>query len=851
MRGYLGGIARSLACAVTIGWLGAGEFAPSMAQQTPRQPQPQQQAKPFDVCKGMTGADAPTKLAACTVAIKDGKLAPNDLALAYLNRGLSESGPGSDARSKDDYKAAIRIYNELILASPMNPYYYTQRGVIYQTIGEADRAILDYSDAIRLAPRETYPLINRGVLLYLRKDNNEGAIADLTAALKIKPCEVSAWANRGIVYRRKGEIDRAITDFSDGIKCLPSKIEPIRQHLVSDAVTSQLSAQQDQNTLVLQAAFIHFQRGLAYYDKLQYDKAIADFSEAIRLNPLDASAYVGRGAAYLNKDEPHKAIADFSEAIKLSPGQAFAHLQRGIAYHRVGEADKALEDYGEAIKLTPKDPTPYVNRGIVYYTKKGQYEAAITDFSRALELNPKEVNALINRGITYRQRGETDRALADFGEAIRQGTRTSDLLRLASQAERGRDPELARTADQVAHAYYQRGMARIDKQDYEGALDDFNLSMRINPREPRAYLGRGAANLKKGDHKQAVGDLDEAIKLAPGLAFAYFERGTAYHAIDDFQHAIADYSEAIRLDPKDPITFINRGMALTYVDKIDEALADFDTALHLSPENVNAYIHRAFAYALKREFARAMGDIDEAVRLAPTSATAYFYRAQILAFQGDTERAIADYDRSIKLDPKNARVYGNQAMLYNSIGDYGNAVANLDQAIRLRPREAVFYLNRGVAHFGLGQYANAIADYDEVLKLDPRSGAAYNNRCLSRAVLGQDYPKAIADCTEALRLQPNDPYAHDNLGIIYLKQGDYAKAIVEFNGSLGIDASRARALYGRGLAKTKSGDAAGGRRRCGAGRPTSRGPAPSRWASPMSSRATAFAERRTGRGARH
>ena len=98
--------------------------------------------------------------------------------------------------------------------------------------------------------------------------------------------------------------------------------------------------------------------------------------------PPIASGYVGRGAAYLNKDELHRAIADFSEALRLSPGQAFAHLQRGIAYHRIGEPDKALEDYSEAIKLTPKDPTPYVNRGIVYYTKKGQYEAAINDFTR-------------------------------------------------------------------------------------------------------------------------------------------------------------------------------------------------------------------------------------------------------------------------------------------------------------------------------------------------------------------------------------------------------------------------------------------------------------------------------------
>ena len=211
MRGCLGRIARAVVCVVAVVSVGVACLRPRSARQNRRKPsrRPSRASRPSrnpSTCA--KASPAGTRRPRSRPAPKRSRTASsrlNDQALAYLNRGLSESGPGSEARSKDDYKAAIRIFNELILGSPMQPYYYTQRGVIYQTIGEADRAILDYSDAIRLAPRETYPLINRGVLLYLRKDNNEGAIADLTAALKLKPCEVSAWANRGIVYKRKGD----------------------------------------------------------------------------------------------------------------------------------------------------------------------------------------------------------------------------------------------------------------------------------------------------------------------------------------------------------------------------------------------------------------------------------------------------------------------------------------------------------------------------------------------------------------------------------------------------------------------------------------------------------------------
>ena len=247
MWGFAHRTARGVvACAAGL-VLGA---VPTMAQQKPPQPAAQQkppqpaavaEPSPTDVCYGLTGADAATKVNACSDAIAKGTLNGGALALAYLNRGLSESGPDSDKRSKADYRQAIKIFNDAIVASPLNPQLYIHRGIVHQTIGEADRAILDYSDAMRLAPKETLPLINRGIVLYTKKDNNEGAIADFNAALKLDPREITAYINRGIVYRRKGELDKAIQDFTTAIKLLPEKIEPVQVKLVPDSTTSQLA----------------------------------------------------------------------------------------------------------------------------------------------------------------------------------------------------------------------------------------------------------------------------------------------------------------------------------------------------------------------------------------------------------------------------------------------------------------------------------------------------------------------------------------------------------------------------------------------------------------------------------
>jgi tetratricopeptide (TPR) repeat protein len=403
-------------------------------------------------------------------------------------------------------------------------------------MGDADQAIVDYSDAIRLAPNETYAYVNRGIVLYTKKDNNEGAIADFDSALKLNKCEVNAWINRGLVYKRKGNLDQAMKDFTSAIGCLPGNPAPITSTSLEPG--KQMSAEYFQTiSKTTQLGDAYYQRGLVYLDmagkdRLQampmLDKALSDFSTAIKINPTAAGHFVGRASAYMYKEEFQPAIADFTEAIRLSPGDEFTFLHRGIAYHSVNEPDNAIADYSEAHRINPKDVAPLVNRGIVYYSKKGQYDLAIADFTEALKLDPKEINALINRGISWREKGDPDKAIADFTEALRLGMLTADVLKFGSK-----DPEAVRHWAQVAHARYQRGTAYVAKLELDLARADFNESIRLNPSEARAFAARGGVYLARQQFPRAIQDLNEAIRLDAGFAFAYFQRGFAYHAIEE------------------------------------------------------------------------------------------------------------------------------------------------------------------------------------------------------------------------------------------------------------------------------------------------------------------------------
>jgi len=92
-------------------------------------------------------------------------------------------------------------------------------------------------------------------------------------------------------------------------------------------------------------AKVYFDRGVMSLGKLDYNKAIIEFTEAIRLDVNCALAYLGRGNAYSNQGNLDQAIRDYCEAIRLDPNYAIAYYNRGAVYQRKGKFSKAFSDY--------------------------------------------------------------------------------------------------------------------------------------------------------------------------------------------------------------------------------------------------------------------------------------------------------------------------------------------------------------------------------------------------------------------------------------------------------------------------------------------------------------------------
>jgi regulator of sirC expression with transglutaminase-like and TPR domain len=133
----------------------------------------------------------------------------------------------------------------------------------------------------------------------------------------------------------------------------------------------------------------------------------------VKLKPADAEFYYERGLSYFAKSDYDRAVADYNTAIELDPDYAAAYYDRGLAYAAKGEMDRAIADYNRVIELDPDYAEAYHNRGLAY-AAKWDYDDAIANYNRAIGLNPDYAAAYYNRGVAYFYKGDRDRAIADF-----------------------------------------------------------------------------------------------------------------------------------------------------------------------------------------------------------------------------------------------------------------------------------------------------------------------------------------------------------------------------------------------------------------------------------------------------
>jgi tetratricopeptide (TPR) repeat protein len=198
----------------------------------------------------------------------------------------------------------------------------------------------------------------------------------------------------------------------------------------------------------------YYFRGSARFGKSDFDGAIADYGQALRLDPSDADYLNSRAAAYEAKKDVDRALADYNEAIKASPNSIYAYNNRGAVYQRKGDFARAAADYGEVTKLQPNNTEAWNARCWVRAISPGQTQQALSDCTTALKIKPDAADVLDTRGFVYLKLGQTDNAIKDYDAALK-------------------------LDQKLAASLYGRGIAKTRKGDRDGGNADIAAAKAI------------------------------------------------------------------------------------------------------------------------------------------------------------------------------------------------------------------------------------------------------------------------------------------------------------------------------------------------------------------------------------
>jgi lipoprotein NlpI len=226
--------------------------------------------------------------------------------------------------------------------------------------------------------------------------------------------------------------------------------------------------------------------------KGDFERAIADYNEAIRLDPKNAVAFDNRAVAYRENGDPDRAIADCNEAIRLDPKSAGSFYSRGLAYRDKGDPERAIADFSEAIRINPKATLAYFARGRSYLFA-GSAEKAQADFDQASALAPKSAYVALWVDIVS-QRNNRPSRLAQTSSRIDMTVWPAPVVRLfmdqmtpAAVLAAADDPDATKKKGQVCDAFFYGGEFSLMKGLKDEATRLFRLAASDCPHRFNAW----------------------------------------------------------------------------------------------------------------------------------------------------------------------------------------------------------------------------------------------------------------------------------------------------------------------------------------------------------------------------
>lgn len=353
----------------------------------------------------------------------------------------------------------------------------------------------------------------------------------------------------------------------------------------------------------------------------------------------------------------NKALSDLNECLKISPKFYEAYYSRGVAKEQLGDLQGAMTDYNIYLDLQPNHYEALFSRAVLHYNM-AQYEMAKQDFLSLRNLPQQETTTIFFKqdafetGVdkVFTTQGMGPHFIFNYLGLIY--TKLKDYPRAILYLD-----SAILVNSQEADYFVNRGLAKETSEDYNGALLDYRNALKLDPKHSLAKRNiTTVQNRTKQKQQSADTLLNDAIANDPHLPYTYAARAYQRSQLKDWKGAIEDYNQAIRLDSTNNDYYYNRGIVKENIKDWEGALKDYIKAISIKEDFVKAWFNHGNVLSKLNRLPEAIEDYTVVLFYDQTNALAYYNRGicshRLNKKKDWCEDIIKAEELGLKIDPK-------------------------------------------------------------------------------------------------------------------------------------------------------------------------------------------------------
>ena len=536
-----------------------------------------------------------------------------------------------------------------------------------------------------------------------------------------------------------------------------------------------------------------FREGSAAFKAGDLGTAHTDFARLVKLAPRVAAAHSALGAVLLVQEQLHPAIAELTEALRLDPNDTQAAINLAVAQSRAGAYPASVARFRAlppevANSLEPAEILAYATA----LANTGEVAAAATRLRQGVAGFPAAPDLADALGALQAQQAAYDDARQSFARALQLNSgfapahaHLGSLLLLqgdptAAIAELRRAIELGDTSPV---AQLELGRAFSAAGDDAEALTTLERAATAQPNSLDVQYALALALQAAGDLQKALPLLTKVATVRPNDVTVLTNYGLALVQTGDAKAGLVQYTRAASLDPHNVTLHEDMGVAYLQTNDIDHALDQFKAGLTLDPDNPQLHYDLGLAYKLKDNLAAAIPELERAEALDPKLPDPPYTLGVIRMQQGKAGEATRQFQQAVALKPANGEAWGLLGSVQKDAGNLDAAADALRHAIALQPDQPSPHVTLAAILSTQGDRAGAAAerkiaaDLSRKAMSQQRAGFALQS---GRALLARgDLPGAVVQLNDAVAAEPNLKEAHLLLAEALQKQGRPADALAE------------------------------------------------------------------------